>query len=191
MQDDVLESLALEQELGEMICGMVSGPEGQITHAHEADAQIAGSASCWGGQLAGDFSRCDALDASGSNPHFKHKLCAACQQNGISVPVDRVCAIEPSEHQMFTNSPGFGVWTERTHTDGSSILFRTVNQTRKCFGHRLVVFHSCPPQDIAWAPMAAEPNRNNRVSLIWFSSRALRRSAACSARCKQRETWGG
>lgn len=145
----------MEQEISQIICGIHSGP-GQATHAHEADAELAWSVSCWGGQLAGDCSRCDAFDASRSNPHFKHKLCAACQQNGVSVPVDQVRAIEPSEHQTFTNSPGSGVWTERTHTDGSSILFRTVNHTRKCFGHWLVVFRSCPPQDIAWAPLAAD-----------------------------------
>eukprot|EP00966_Prymnesium_polylepis_P064918 1505816-Prymnesium_polylepis.1 len=97
-QDDGQCLTYMEQQLSEIICGTDSDPAGQPTHAYEADAELAWSIGCWGGQLAGDFSRCDAFDASRSSPHFKHKLCVACQQNGVSVPVDRVRAIEPSEH---------------------------------------------------------------------------------------------
>jgi Cys-rich protein (TIGR01571 family) len=119
--------------------------------------------SCWGGRLAGTVSCCNPINAGLSN-HFKHKLCAACQSNAIFVPVERVRAIHPNQHALFTNIPTSGVWTEKS-VDSSVVCFRVVNQTRKCTGNWLVIFRSPPPDFLPWAPLAVDMLRDGFVRL--------------------------
>lgn len=121
---------------------------------------------CWGGSLMGDASRCDTLDAATlPSAHFKYKLCAACQVHGITVPEERVRVISPSQHDAFINTPSSGVWTERAQPEGGHLCFRTVNQTAKCVGSRLVVFQSPPPLTIAFPPLPRDLVRDGVVRL--------------------------
>mmetsp|Transcript_48538 Transcript_48538/g.109356 ORF Transcript_48538/g.109356 Transcript_48538/m.109356 type:complete len:574 (-) Transcript_48538:472-2193(-) len=125
----------------------------------------AASGLCWGGCLAGDSSKCDEFDKREiRSNHFKHKLCAHCQQHGLHVPIERVRAITPDQHDMFSNKPSMSVWSVATLPDGQRVAFRTINQTSKCRGYWLVVFHSQPPSNIPWAPLPAGVNNG----LLWL-----------------------
>ena len=107
---------------------------------------------CWGGCLAGNMSRCAPLEIEKiPSGHFKHKLCANCQAHGFYVPLNRIRAIGPDQHNTFLNAPTLCVWSNKTHA-GTVMSFRTINQTRKCQGPRLVIFKSPPPDTLEWAP---------------------------------------
>jgi len=160
--------------------------EGMDAESFPPDEHVS---SCWGGRLAGTISRCQPVDAGFSN-HFKHKLCAACQSNTILVPVERVRAIHPSQHAVFTNTPTSGVWTEM-NVDGSLVYFRLVNQTRKCSGDWLVIFRSSPADFLPWAPLPAESLHAGFVRLKLAKGTLIpdRNSSAARSHAAQAIAW--
>ena len=107
---------------------------------------------CWAGCLRGDFEACHGMPQGGKN-HFKNKICQACQSNGVLISTERIRAIFPEQHEMFTNQVSVGVWSSVIMKNGISVCFRTVNQTSKCKGRRIVIFKTLPPDDIEWAPL--------------------------------------
>ena len=112
-----------------------------------------GGQMCWGGLLQGDASGCTIGFRPGPN-HFKNKLCPACRQNGVTIPSDRVRALDPSEWQSITDKSRFGtgLWTP---TCGGKYQCRLANHTAKCSGPRLLIYRDPPPaaERASWAPM--------------------------------------
>ena len=121
---------------------------------------------CWGGLLANDLSRCTAMADHPPTAHFKHKLCEGCQRRSFCVPADRVRAIGPNEHTVFVNCAKTDVWTEKD-LDGHLFAFRTINQTAKCRGDRLVIFRTAEevPRGIGWAPLQQSLVRDGMIRL--------------------------
>ena len=152
----------VDEELHEIVQSLDGG--GGFGDVQQQAAGGSRAAGCWGGLLVGDSSGCMALSGN-TTAHFKHKLCALCQERGICVPAARVRAIRPDEHELFMNCANSQAWTERT-CNGSLVAFRTINQTAKCRGERLVIFRSAQlPAGIAWAPMPDSLVQNGEIRL--------------------------
>ena len=114
-----------------------------------------GGQKCWGGLLQGDESGCTIGFCPGSN-HFKNKMCPACRQNGITIPSDRIRALDPSEWQSVTDRSTFGtgLWTP---AGGGKYECRLINHTAKCTGPRLLIYRHppAPAERASWTPMPA------------------------------------
>ena len=83
------------------------------------------------------------------------QFCATCRAVGIKVPLQRVRALQPSQHQQFENTGGRGLWSEHGPM-GADNRFRLINQTQKCTGPRLIVLQAgMLADDHAWAQIPA------------------------------------
>ena len=110
---------------------------------------------CWGSLLSSMSTSCTPGFVVGRG-HFKNKFCPTCRSAGFLVPAERVRALLGSQHDLFQNGMGSGLWTEDKE---SGMHFRLVNQTLKCSGPRIIILHRSstpPPAGMLWAELPSK-----------------------------------
>ena len=111
-------------------------------------------ATCWGSLITGQSRQCVPGFVPGKG-HFKNHFCSSCRSFGLSLPAQRVRAIERVQHESFENCGGRGLWSESAAA-GIEHRYRLVNQTQKCTGPRLLIMQNASaPKDILFAQMPA------------------------------------
>ena len=111
-----------------------------------------GSRPCWGGLLSGFPTGCTPGFVRPTVNHFKDKLCPKCRSNGITIPIDRIRPLPPSQvMERGKNARSTGLWS-RTD-DGHEA--RLINHTAKCSGPPLLIYRHPRPQAerASWSPM--------------------------------------
>ena len=113
---------------------------------------------CWGYELMhlvvhahAPATVCQPISSSCNTSTFRDKFCSTCSA-AMLLPLSHVRALPLALEGQFCNGKGIGLWSHAPSAPNT--CFRVINQTAKCHGPKLVVFHERPDGvDLDWDPI--------------------------------------
>ena len=113
---------------------------------------------CWGYELMhlvvhahAPATVCQPISSSCNTSTFRNKFCSTCSA-AMLLPLSHVRALPLALEGQFCNGKGIGLWSHAPSAPNT--CFRVINQTAKCHGPKLVVFHERPDGvDLDWDPI--------------------------------------